>query len=232
MRFLNRTLLGVITASTLTCSCLAQKPSPYTDSGTGIAFTTWNIPLEDKTGDLTFGMALPSNALKADATEFIGYINYTAEGKTDKDGWTGIALGGSMKDSLLLVAYPDGDDMRTSLRFTTKYSMPVVYTGHATVTQITHAVNPSGYSLIFHCEDCLHWSQDGASGNASTSSGEVDLGFAHSGQTPGHAGCPKEATLKHHDHSGTWTAVLDESATGSNYDKWKGMGKSNPSDKC
>ncbi|EAU37630.1 predicted protein [Aspergillus terreus NIH2624] len=64
----------VIAATTLTCSCLAQKPSPYTDPGTGIAFTTWNIPLEDNGGDLTFGMALPSNALKTDATEFIGYI--------------------------------------------------------------------------------------------------------------------------------------------------------------
>lgn len=55
-------------------SCLAQKPSTYKDAGTGIEFTTWNIPSEEKSGGLTFGMALPGNALEKDATEFIGYI--------------------------------------------------------------------------------------------------------------------------------------------------------------
>ncbi|KAL4898346.1 hypothetical protein BDV59DRAFT_197269 [Aspergillus ambiguus] len=177
-------------------------------------------------------MALPSNALKTDATEFIGYINYTTDGKPSKGGWTGIALGGSMKDCLLLVAYPDGKDMRTSLRFATKYSMPGVYAGNATVTQIAHTVNPSGYSIIFHCNNCLHWSQDGTTGNASTSSGELDIGFALSGKAPGHPGCPEEITLKEHEHQGTWTAVLDKSATSSSYNEWRRRAKSNPEDKC
>lgn len=55
---------------------LAQDPQPkvYNDSLTGISFNTWNIESTTVTGGMTFGMALPSTAMKTDATEFIGYL--------------------------------------------------------------------------------------------------------------------------------------------------------------
>jgi cellobiose dehydrogenase (acceptor) len=45
-----------------------------TDPGTGIVFDTWPVPSSATAGGLTFGVALPSNALTVDATEFIGYL--------------------------------------------------------------------------------------------------------------------------------------------------------------
>lgn len=137
-----------------------------------------------------------------------------------------------MTNGLLLVAYPDGNDMRTSLRFTKKYAMPGVYTGKATVHQIAHKVDASGYSLIFHCEGCLRWSQDGVTGNASTSSGDLDLGFAYSSKEPGNPGCPKKLKPQQHEQQGTWTAVLEKSAASSSYGKWKGLAKPGPEDEC
>ncbi len=64
---------------------LAQSANPvlYTDPGTGINFDTWSATNAPPNGDsegpqtlggLTFGVALPSNALSVDATEFIGYL--------------------------------------------------------------------------------------------------------------------------------------------------------------
>jgi len=40
----------------------------YTDRASGIQFNTWSVD------GLTFGMALPSNALTTDATEFVGLL--------------------------------------------------------------------------------------------------------------------------------------------------------------
>ena len=46
----------------------------YTDSASGITFDTWPVPQTSTVGGMTFGVALPSNALTVDATEFIGYL--------------------------------------------------------------------------------------------------------------------------------------------------------------
>jgi hypothetical protein len=48
----------------------------FTDPQTGIIFNSWGIPADSPQtqGGFTFGMALPSNALSTDATEFIGYL--------------------------------------------------------------------------------------------------------------------------------------------------------------
>lgn len=57
-------------------SASAQSGTPvkYTDPGTGIVFDTWPVPSSTSAGGLTFGVALPSNALTVDANEFIGYL--------------------------------------------------------------------------------------------------------------------------------------------------------------
>ncbi|THC95063.1 hypothetical protein EYZ11_005458 [Aspergillus tanneri] len=228
MRFQSSALTLAI-ASTLFCPCLAQNPQPtvYTDPTTGICFDVWDIPGDSKTGGMAFGMALPSTALKTDATEFIGYLNCK-----ERQGWCGIALGGSMTDSLLFVAYADGDVVRTSLRFTHKYAAPGVYTGNATVAEIAHEVTETGISFIFHCQDCLHWSQDGGSGRASTGSSMLDLGYAQSVQDPGNPSCAREAPLMLHDAQGTWTAMLDESATSDSYDQWRALANPTVPDNC
>lgn len=51
----------------------------YTDPDTGITFDTWIVPNKNTGssgtyGGLTFGVALPSDALEVDADEFIGIL--------------------------------------------------------------------------------------------------------------------------------------------------------------
>lgn len=50
----------------------------YTDPKTGITFDTWPVPDSSSgsgtIGGMTFGMALPSDALTTNANEFIGYL--------------------------------------------------------------------------------------------------------------------------------------------------------------
>jgi len=50
-------------------SAIAQNEAVlYKDQASGISFNTWSVD------GLTFGMALPSNALTTDATEFVGLL--------------------------------------------------------------------------------------------------------------------------------------------------------------
>lgn len=46
----------------------------YTDPETGITFDTWPVPSTSTTGGMTFGLALPSDALTTDADELVGYL--------------------------------------------------------------------------------------------------------------------------------------------------------------
>ena len=59
-------------------SAIAQANTPvtFTDAGSGITFNSWPIANggSQTQGGYTFGVALPSNALTTDATEFIGYL--------------------------------------------------------------------------------------------------------------------------------------------------------------
>ncbi|KAF7594761.1 hypothetical protein BBP40_008468 [Aspergillus hancockii] len=235
MIFRTRISAAFVAASALLSGCRSQAPEPtvYTDPSSGITFDTWNLPGNSKTGGLTFGVALPSTALKEDATDFIGYLHCAAaKESTSADSWCGIALGGSMIDSLLFLAYPDKDAVRTSLRFTSGYSMPGVYGGNATVKEIGSVANATGFSLVFHCQDCLHWSQNGTSGSASTKSGLLDLGYAQSAKEPSNPSCPQSLSFARHDTQGTWTAMLDENATSESYDKWCAQANHRIPDNC
>ena len=239
---------------------VAQDPVPkvYKEPESGISFNTWNVPGSSGTGGLTFGMALPSTALKDDATEFVGYLvsspdsqnfkrkqrskdanksnndkHCAAKNASTADGWCGISLGGSMTDSLLLVAYPDGNDVRTSLRITSSYTMPDVYTGNATVTQVGSAINATGFSLTFHCQDCLHWAQNGTTGSAATSGGMLDFGYAQALEPPrGNLACAGEMGFAQHDSHGTWTALLEDSIASESYGDWRKLANHTVPSRC
>lgn len=46
----------------------------YTHPDTGIVFDTWKVPASTTAAGMTWGVALPEDALTTDATEFIGYL--------------------------------------------------------------------------------------------------------------------------------------------------------------
>lgn len=70
-------LLGALAAAALP-SVFAQGPMPetFTDAETGIVFNSWGVPngSPQTQGGITFGVALPSDGLSSDASEFIGYL--------------------------------------------------------------------------------------------------------------------------------------------------------------
>lgn len=125
-----------------------------------------------------------------------------------------------MTNSLLLMAYPYNGEILTSFRFATGYVMPDVYTGNATLTQISSNVNASTYTLVFRCQNCLSWSQDGQSGSASTSSGLLVLGWAEAVAAPGSPACPSQITLAQHDAQSIFGAQLDSNAVNPSYTAW------------
>ncbi|AEO69014.1 7e45c51e-662f-416f-b7f7-870b6473ba8f [Thermothielavioides terrestris] len=222
MRSSSRFLGALAAAASFVPSALAQNSVPvtFTDPSTGIVFNSWGLPngSAETQGGYTFGVALPSNALTTDATEFIGYLQCAS---TDGKGWCGVSLGGPMTNSLLIAAWPYGDNIYTSFRYATGYAMPDVYTGNATLTQISSTINSTSFTLIFRCQNCLSWNQDGSSGGASTSSGALILGWCQAFPSPGNPTCPDQITIEQHDNGqGIWGAQLDSNAANPSYTAW------------
>ena len=137
-----------------------------------------------------------------------------------------------MTDSLLLLAYPYGEKILTSFRYTTGYHMPDVYTGNAELTQISSIINATHYSLIFRCSNCLQWTQGSASGKAPTSGGLMDLGWAQAIPAPGNPSCPSDITLNYHDNGhNIWAATL-KNAPNTSYTDWTAIAKTTVTGSC
>lgn len=88
----------------LAAGAYAQTAAVYTDDNSGISFSGY----QDTTGML-FGMALPETI----GSDFIGQIVVPTI-----TGYGGISLTGSMVGSLLVVAWPNADDVVASVRET------------------------------------------------------------------------------------------------------------------
>ncbi|KAK4249648.1 carbohydrate-binding module family 1 protein [Corynascus novoguineensis] len=209
-------------AAALLPSALAQNNAPvtFTDPDSGITFNSWGLAANSPQtkGGFTFGVALPSDALETDATEFIGYLQCA---RNDESGWCGVSLGGPMTNTLLITAWPNEDTVYTSLRFATGYAMPEVYKGDAEITQVSSSVNSTHFNVIFRCQNCLQWSHGGASGGASTSGGALVLGWVQAFADPGNPTCPDEITLEQHDNGmGIWGAQLNSDAANPSYTEW------------
>ncbi|KAK3373070.1 hypothetical protein B0T24DRAFT_249523 [Lasiosphaeria ovina] len=192
---------------------LAQDDTvTYTDKSSGIVFNTWPNTY------MTFGMALPSNALTADATEFIGII--TCSSPTQGTGWCGISMGGGMNSNLLLLAYPQQGQILTSFRWATDYKPPTVYTGDAKLTQISSTINSTHYSLIFRCQNCLKWKQGQESGAAPTSEGYLVLGWCHATTSPTNGACPNSLSVRQHGNQGIFPARFNSAVANRAYTSW------------
>ncbi|KAK4223900.1 hypothetical protein QBC38DRAFT_36308 [Podospora fimiseda] len=221
MRFLKASFFALV--ALLSTPILSQfEHIPLTDPTTGIVFQSWK-PSEH----VTFGLALPRDALSVDAGEFIGYLSCTSS------KWCGISLGGGMLSSLLLLAYPSGSQVLTSFRWATDYTLPVVYTGDAKLTQISSKVNSTAeddYEIIFRCKNCLKWVQKGEEGTAgavSTREGFLVLGWVRGLQEVGYEGerkCADEVLVGQHEKQGIFGAELDGGVVKEGkWEEWVGL---------
>jgi len=155
--------------------------------------------------------------------------------ETTGGGWCGIShgLSGQMTNSLLLIAWPEGDQVHTSLRSVTAWMLPPVYTGNATVTQIWSSVNETQYEVIFRCQNCFTW-QGGeeVETKVSTKAGQIVLGRAQGVDAPQAPKCPSKLLFGFHDHGyGQYGANL-ENATHTSYSAWAARATQSPTTDC
>jgi hypothetical protein len=83
----------------------AQTAGPYTDAKSGISFNAFM-----HSSGYFFGIAMPANSTTS--TDFIATIG----GKGT--GWSGVSLGGDMKNKLLVAAWPNSQAIVSSFRKT------------------------------------------------------------------------------------------------------------------
>ncbi|KAH8200482.1 hypothetical protein TruAng_005375 [Truncatella angustata] len=139
---------------------------------------------------------------------------------TEGSGYTyGVALPGDAltKDSTEYI----GLLVVTSFRYATGYNLPGVYSGDAKLTQISSSVNGSTFEVIYRCQNCYTWNQDGQAGSVSTSSGFLVLGWAQAQAAVATPSCP-DTTFRQHDAFGQYGAQLNNSVN-TNYSQWAAL---------
>lgn len=137
-----------------------------------------------------------------------------------------------MTQALLLVAWAHENTVYTSFRYATGYTLPGVYTGDAKLTQISSNVTATSFELLYRCQNCFAWNQDGTSASVSTSQGNLILGRAAGKQGLQNPTCPDKATFGFHDNGfGQWGAPL-EGATQASYADWAALAKTTPETTC
>lgn len=138
-----------------------------------------------------------------------------------------------MTNGLLITAWPHEDTVYTTLRFATGYVMPDLYKGNAEITQVSSTINSTHFTLVFRCQNCLQWSQDGAERSASTSSGALVLGWVQAFGEVVNPTCPDEISLDQHDNGmGIWGAQLDANAANPSYTAWAAQATKTVTGEC
>ncbi|KAF5672505.1 cellobiose dehydrogenase [Fusarium heterosporum] len=121
------------------------RSSAYTDPKTGIDFQRY------WTKGYSLGIAVPETL----GSDVIAQMVFPLE---EKKGWAGISFGGGMINSLLFVAWPNGDDIVTSFRLAGSYANPDVYKDTPVkATPIPDGVfmNETHATYTFLCEGCV-----------------------------------------------------------------------------
>jgi len=125
-----------------------------------------------------------------------------------------------MTNNLLLMAWPNQDQVLTSFRWASDYVAPSLYAGDATLTQVSSKINSTHYSVIFRCKNCLEWSQNGTAGAAKTSEGYLVIGWCLASSSPSSPTCPSAAKVGRHDTQGIFGATFADSVAAPAYSSW------------
>lgn len=136
-----------------------------------------------------------------------------------------------MTQALLLMAWPHEDEVLTSFRYATGYSMPVPYSGDAKLTQISSSINGSTYEVLFRCQNCFSWNHDGSTGSVSTSEGFLVLGWATANAAPSNPACPTAIRYGQHTAFGQFGAQLNGTAN-EEYAKWAALATKSVNGNC
>ncbi|RYP78208.1 hypothetical protein DL771_000685 [Monosporascus sp. 5C6A] len=186
------------------------QTAEYTDPNTGITFQQ----IVKNEGGYTFGIALAETF----GSDFIGQITGTGS-----EGWVSVSLGGRMIHSLLLVAYPHGQDVTASLRTATQYAAPLLFEGDAALKPIPEGTfaDSTGFSYTFLCENCII---DDLTFNGSDP--VPFLGWATSKNSVVDPSSPS-SLLNYHDFYGMFGADI-KAASSTKFAEWAAMAADDP----
>ncbi|KAK8237049.1 hypothetical protein HDK77DRAFT_306444 [Phyllosticta capitalensis] len=192
------TLAGVASAGMSTVA--------HTDAKTSIDFQQFT----DSDSGFQFGVALP----KTPGKDFIGQI--VAPGT----GWGGVSLTSSMMASVLIAAWPNGDDVVGTIRKTNSYVNPSVDSSGPSLYPIEKGtfVNSTHYSYTFLCKNCI----TGDSDSFKTSTATAVLGWALSDTAPS-TPSSVSSVLKYHSTGFGEFGLKVADAESANYATWAKM---------
>ncbi|KAH6670475.1 hypothetical protein B0J14DRAFT_97535 [Halenospora varia] len=230
-------LSGVASAASFFVSgVLAQDfatHGTYTEPNTGMTFYTSYISsgaiqsggynTQTCVGGFTFGMTLPPEATTTNKFDYLGLIiGSTPAG----NGWSGVVhgdnIGASMPNHLMLMAWPSGtgNDITTSLRYSSGYQLPTAYKGSASISKIYTSVNATNWVMVYKCTNCLLFDDPSQSSfNASTSAGEFAAGWGQAVSAVTNK-ADANSDFQQHDNGMGVFKIKVASATHASYSKW------------
>ncbi|KIY52484.1 CBD9-like protein, partial [Fistulina hepatica ATCC 64428] len=187
----------------------AQSSHSMTDSNTGITFQAFTDPQTN----LTFGLVVPETI----GSDFIGQIVVPTNGS----GWGGVSLTDDMTDSLLIVAWPNGDEVMHSFRETSQYESPYVYNSSSvSLSEIPAGtfINSTHLSLTFLCSGCITNNSLSFTSNASV----AVMGYAVSVKEV-YDPSDSATELTYHAKGFGEFGMIIANASSSKYDTWAAM---------
>ncbi|OSS46964.1 hypothetical protein B5807_08920 [Epicoccum nigrum] len=161
--------------SSLVVSSVNAQQATYTHPGTGITFYKQTVTSAQTAGGYEWGYALPGAPDGTD-DEYIGYMKGSLE--SGRQGYSGVSHQGGMTNNLLLVAWTDGTAIQTKFLYATGYVKPDPYNGDAKLTQLSATVTDTSFELVYRCQKCWVWSQDGAEGSQLPTGAVQVIGWA------------------------------------------------------
>ncbi|GJC85451.1 cellobiose dehydrogenase [Colletotrichum liriopes] len=195
---------SLLTTGLLAAAATAQQTTSYVDSASEITFQRYT-----ETSGFSFGVALPTTVGK----DFIGQISAPIT-----EGWASVSLGGPMTNKLLLVVWPNGDSIQTSIRKASGYSNPDVVTDSGITLKPIESgtsINETAFTYTFVCEGCI-------TGDTTTFTGTSDtttFGWAYSTTALSDTASASVALNYHGAGFGLFGANLAD-AKSADYDTW------------
>ncbi|KAL5627656.1 hypothetical protein BROUX41_003809 [Berkeleyomyces rouxiae] len=197
------------TVGLMASAAMAQVLEPYSDPLTGINFGRH----VDPASGFSVGIALP----KTIGTDFIGQITVPVSA-----GYGAISLGGSMTNTILVVAQPSGSDVVASLRTATGYTNPEVLTTNSTFELMPIkegvSVNSSSFTYTFLCKGCI----TGDDRSWTSTDTTATIGWALSSTALDDPSNAAGALTYHGSGFGLFGAPF-ANATSTEYDTWAAM---------
>ncbi|KAE9979178.1 hypothetical protein Vi05172_g5686 [Venturia inaequalis] len=181
----------------------AQGPQPFTDPESGILFSQYSAPItaDVPKGGFQLGVAFPPNL---DKNEYIGHlVGSRPQGK----GWVAISHASQMLDTLILLAWVQGREVRTSFRYATNYTQPDIYSGALSFSQLAHTVNKTHFTVTYRCQGCFAWNYKGKKGSVDMKGESILFGWGQGTRDPSMPSNPNSPIDFHDNGFGVIAAV-------------------------